>query len=130
MGRASVAARMVAAVLALGACAVTSAATLTLTWTPPTSYTDGTAIPSATPVTYNLYGALQGQPLQQLSTGLTATTATRTGVDPGIRCYAVTAVVAGVESAQSAQACATVSPPTPGPPNGLSVSVTVTVTLK
>jgi hypothetical protein len=113
------------AFLALGACSIAFATNLTLTWQPPTSYTDGTPIASGTAITYNIYGALQGELLQQLATGVTATTATRTSVDPGVRCYAVSAVVAGVESAQTAPVCATVAPPVANPPNGLTVAITV-----
>lgn len=116
-------ARMLA-FLALGACSIASAATLTLTWIAPTTYENGQPIAAGTAITYNLYGAVQGQPLVQLDNDITATTAIRTHVDPGVRCYAVTAVVAGVESAQTAPVCTTIAAP-PSAPSGLAVAVTV-----
>lgn len=114
----------------VSACALAASQNnVTITWTAPTQFTDGSSIGSA-PVTYNLYGALSGVPLQQLATGLTNLSTVRTNVNPGNQCYALTAVVGGVESAQSNVSCVNVVAPieTPNSPSGVVVTVTVVVT--
>lgn len=121
--------RLLPQLLALFTAALSSgtagATNLTLSWVAPTQYTDGSNIAAGTAITYNVYGAIQGQPLQQLATALATTTTVRANVDPGVRCYAVTAVITGIESAQTPQVCATVAPPTPAPPTNLTVTVSV-----
>lgn len=98
---------------------------LTLKWVAPTTYVTGAAIASGTAITYNVYGAPQGQTLAQLQTGVTALTNTQSNVPYGTQCYAVSATVAGVESAQTTPACVTLNPPAT-PPSGLTVTVSVT----
>lgn len=103
---------------------------LTLSCTAPTTYTDGTPIATGITVTFNFYGALQGQPLALLTpTPLTSCSNVRASVDPGVRCYAATAIINGQESAQTTPVCFTVPNPTPSAPGGMSVTpVTVATT--
>jgi len=113
--------------LALTLSSIVSATDLTLSWAAPTSFTDGTAIPSTTAISYNVYGAVQGQPLVVLQSGVTALSNVRSNVSAGTRCYAVSAVVNGNESAQTAPICVTVNPPPPAAPTTLTCSVVVTL---
>ena len=73
---------------------VPAGSNLTLTWTAPTQYTDGS--PITDPITYNLYNAGQ-----LIASGLTAPTSTRMNLSAGNPCYTATAVVNGAESDQS-----------------------------
>ena len=79
--------------------------TATLNWAAPTAYTSGAAITGA--LTYNVYQGVSGSTLAKVQSGLTALSAVITaGLTAGsTMCFAVTAVSAGVESAQSAQSC-------------------------
>jgi hypothetical protein len=94
-----------------------------LVWTPPTLNTDGSAIAGA--ITYNLYQGPCAGPLVQVQSGLTVAAATvSTGLTPGQNTgFAVTAVVAGLESAQTAAACATIPFPQPNAPTLLTVTL-------
>lgn len=76
----------------------------TVTFAPPTTYTDGSAIPAGTVISYGLYQALQGATKVKVAT-ITSTTATvTTGLVPGSTvCFAVTAIIDGVEGFQSAE---------------------------
>lgn len=115
-------------VLALTLSGIASATDLTLSWAAPTSFTNGTAIPASSVITYNVYGANQGSPLVLLQSGITSLTNVRTNVDVGSKCYSVTDTVAGVESAQVSQICVTVAaapPPQPNAPTNLTCSVTI-----
>ena len=82
----------------------------TVTWTPPTTYTDGSPIVAGTTVTYNLYAAASPTATPVLVTsGLTAPPQTDT---PTKGCYWVSAVANAVESALAGPACAPLAPPT------------------
>ena len=72
-----------------------------LTWTAPTTNTDGTPIIGA--ITYNVYQGLTAASLVQVATGVTALTQTiTTGLVDGTTYYwSVTAVAGGNESARS-----------------------------
>lgn len=98
---------------------------IVLNWQAVTTYTDGTAIPPAATVTYNLQGA-EGPPipaiLPQLATGIVGTTTTRTNVDAATHYYTVTAVVNGVESAQSNEVTVTPQEVPNAPTNLMSTS--------
>jgi len=101
--------------------------TATLAWGAPVDYTSGQPISGT--ITYNIYQGTQTTPstptLTKVQSGVTSTGATVTaGLTPGTtQCFAVTAVVAGVESAQSLQACKAIPLPTPGVPTTLTVTV-------
>lgn len=98
-----------------------TAPSIVLTWSAPTEFTDGNAIPSTDAVTFNLYGGMQGTALALLQSGLTGTSTTRTNVSGGTHCYALTAVVSAIESSQSAEACATVTE-TPASPTSVAAT--------
>jgi hypothetical protein len=92
---------------------------ITVKCTAPTKFTDGTAITS--PVTFNLYGALQGQIKKLLAPSpLSTCSSVRSNVNAGTQCYQVTAVVGGSESDPTAESCITIAaepvcPPQPAP---------------
>lgn len=89
--------------------------TVTLSWA-------DTVNPAGT--TYSVYrapGLCSGTPtFAKIATGLTVKTYQDTPIAPGTYCYAATATLSGIESAQSTSVGATV---TPFPPGGLSVVV-------
>lgn len=74
-----------------------------ITITAPTTYSDGTAIPSTVALTYNLYQGLSATTLVKVASGLTALSNTvTTGLSDGqTYFFAVTAVAGGLEGAQS-----------------------------
>lgn len=117
---------LVLAALSFGLMAHAQAAapTSALTWAAPTTNTDTTAITGA--ITYNVYEAATTAALSgsvAFSTGLTATTLTTSqGAADGVTaCFAVTAVVGGIESAQSNAVCKTFPAAVPNAPSGLVV---------
>jgi hypothetical protein len=75
--------------------------TAVLTWTVPTTNTDGTPITGT--ITYTVYQGTSASSLTQVATGITATTDTiSTGLVDGTTYYwAVSVQVGGVSSAQS-----------------------------
>lgn len=74
-----------------------------LTWTAPTTYSDGTAIPATVAITYNVYQGLTATTLVKVATGVTGLTNTiTTGLSDGVTYFwSITAVAGGLESAQS-----------------------------
>lgn len=92
-----------------------------LSWSPVTTDNTGKVLPTGTSVTYNVYGAKQGQPLAVLA-NITATSNVRSNVDPGTACYSVTALVAPAtalqapESLQVPTVCTTIAAPPPVKP--------------
>lgn len=96
---------------------------LTVTWVAPTQLTDGTTITDA--ITYNLYSLTSANPTI-LASGLTTTSSIRSNLTAGTPCYAVTAIVNGVESVLSNTAAIIVAPtPAPKPPSQATCSVVV-----
>lgn len=109
------------ATLVWGAISLAHADPAVINFSAPTTYTDGTPIAAGTVVTYGVYQAPQGQPLVKVATITGTTTTITTGLTPGATfCFAVTALIAGQESAQSNQVCKLSSFPVPSP-------VTITV---
>ena len=92
-------------------------------WTAPTTFADGTTIPSTDAITYNLYVGTAGKGSEAttpVQTGITATTVTTSGYAPGaVVCGELTAVVNTIESARSNEACKTF-PDVPSPPTNLT----------
>lgn len=95
-------------------------------------------LPPEEVITFNLYGAMQGNPLKLLTPApLPACLSVRQNVTPGTICYAWTAVgqigtSPTKESAQTPQVCTKVDPPTvtPQPPGGNTATpVTVATTV-
>ena len=117
----------VGTVAALSACssrAQTAVNPAVWSWTAPTTFADGTAIPSTDAITYNLYVGTAGKGSEAttpVQTGITATTITTSGYAAGaVVCGEVTAVVSGIESARSNEACKTF-PDVPNAPTNLTV---------
>jgi hypothetical protein len=110
------------AFFALSAIAQT-APTATLTWSAPTTYSDGTSIPSTVAVTYNVYQGTSATSLVKVASGVSTLTNTiSTGLADGQTYYwAVTAVAGGLEGAQSNVASKAFAAVAPG---------TVTLTVK
>lgn len=119
-----------AAMLAL-MCTSVHATDLTVKCTAPTMNADGTPISSSATIGFNVYGGMQGtNPLPLLTNPpLSTCQRTATNVNPGIVCYAVTAVETingqSAESAQTTPICTAVAPPTPAAPGGATVTVSV-----
>lgn len=115
------------AVAILGGCssrAQTAANTADWSWTAPTTFADGTTIPSADTITYNLYVGTAGKGSEAstpVQTGITGVTVTTFGYAAGsVVCGEVTSVVNSVESARSNEACKSF-PDLPSTPVNLTV---------
>jgi hypothetical protein len=99
---------------------------ITLVWTAPTKNADGTAITGT--VTTNLYSVSGPNPvLAPNGAGLIGTSTVRANLSAGTPCYALTAVVNGVESAtlSNTASVSVVVPTTPLPPAGLTCTLVV-----
>ncbi len=109
--------------LALGtglvATQVHSAEPAVISFQAPTKYTTGEDIPAGTAISYNVYQGVQGQAKAKIATITTTGTTVSTGLVPGTTyCFAVTAVVAGVEGPQTpdtASSCKLTPLLVPGP---------------
>jgi Flp pilus assembly protein TadG len=122
--------RLIAVLILIGLAPVADATNLTLSWSAVTTYTDTTSIAAGTPVTYNVYGAMQGQPLVLLTpTAIAVLTNSRSNVNPGTLCYAVSAIVDSSESAQTAPVCVTVATTVPSVPGSLTVTLVTSSTI-
>ena len=100
--------------------------TVHVSFTPPTTTTDGSAISGA--LTYNVYGATSATGTwAKVDSGATASPVSFTA-PAGDTCFAVTAVEqdngSPVESAPSPATCLTI----PGAPTGVTVTVSITIT--
>jgi hypothetical protein len=94
---------------------------------PSTKFDDLTTIPTSAVSTFSLYGGLAGQTKQKLVANATACAFTRSSVAPGVQEYYVTQTTNGVESIPSVTAAFTVTPPAPGAPTGVTVTVQITI---
>jgi hypothetical protein len=99
-----------------------TARTATITLTAPTQYTDGTTIASSAAISYRVYQGAKGSTSKALVGTITSTSTTiNSGLQAGQEyCWQVTAVINGVESAQSNEGCKSFAFPTPN-------AVTITV---
>lgn len=119
--------RLIAFGLLLPLIALAQAATPTATvsWTAPTTNTDGSSITAA--LTYNLYAGTSCTSMSKLVSGITTVSTVVTSpttLAPGTTvCFAVTAVANGVESAQSNTATTVIPYSTPGAPGQITVVV-------
>lgn len=110
-----------AAVITLAFAQPASATDLKLSWNPVTTDSAGKPLPAGASVSYNVYGAAQGQPFKLIANVLTTSTV-RSNVNAGSACYAVSALVTPAsviqvqESAQTAMICSTVAAPPPAKP--------------
>jgi len=95
---------------------------VTVSWVAPTKNEDGSAISGA--ITYQLYVGTSGKeakfgnPVTAPPYVITPTPAAGTQV-----CVQITAMVGGVESAKTSEACATMPFPTPGSPTVVTIVV-------
>jgi hypothetical protein len=96
-----------------------AANTAVLTWTAPTTYTDGTPIVGT--LGYNVYQGAQGSTTKTKVGAATSTTFTvSSGLASGSTvCFQVSTTQGTQESALSNEACKTFPPPTPQAPTGL-----------
>lgn len=75
-----------------------------ITWTAPTSWSDGTPLGTVS-LSYQVYaGGAPGSEVK-LGTATTATTYTVTPVANSTQCFQVTAIANGIESVKSGEAC-------------------------
>jgi hypothetical protein len=104
---------------------------LKITCTGPTAYDDAakTPIPAGKVITYQLYGGLQGQPKLKLPDAFGPVCSfTRKNVSLGTQEYYLTATIDNVESVPSTLVSYVVTPPVPGAPSGVTVTVSITIT--
>jgi len=97
--------------------------TLTVTWTAPTKKEDGSLI--AGTLTYQLYSGVSGKEVK-LGVPVTASPyIVTTGIPaPGqTLCFQVTAILNGVESVRTPEACVTIPYPRPVSPTQITVTV-------
>jgi hypothetical protein len=113
---------LVAALAVAGIAQAANTTQAALSWTAPTAFADGSAITGT--ITYNVYQGPTGA-LVKVQTGVTSPAATVTsGLTAGTtQCFAVTAVINSIESAQSNTACAAIPFPTPGAPTNVVVVI-------
>lgn len=128
-------------VVLFGLCAAVAtaiAADLTVTWTPPTQNTDGSAIPasgagsvaSARVEWGTCAGSSFGTAAGQQIVAAPAVTATVTGLAPATWCVRVFARnTYGAESAASNVASRTLAPPTPRPPTSVTATELIAYTV-
>lgn len=115
--------KKISALLAFGiSVALAAALTTTVTWTSPTTNTDGSAITG--PITYQLYVGPKGAEVKY-KTPVTSPPYVLVPTPPAGSqvCAEVTATVNAVESAPSAEVCANIPAPTPNPPTNVSITV-------
>lgn len=117
---------IVAGALVAGLALAQNAPTVTLTWMAPTTYTNGTAIPTTETLTYTLYEGATGVETQA-ATGLTGTSdIVTTGLTAGASvCFELTAtdVQKGTTSAKTSEVCTTIPQETPGAPTSLHLTL-------
>lgn len=81
-----------------------------ISWTPPTQYSDGSAVPSTVVLTYNLYAKLGTAAEVKLGSGLSTSVFTTAAMPVGQRnCYTITVLADGIESPRSAEACGVIA---------------------
>ncbi len=119
---------LTAAVVAVGLCllftGLAQAATVTITWTHPTTNTDGSALPaSAITRTTIVYGTTSAMSSSKIVTG--AATSTTLDLAPGTWYVAAKTTANGNDSNLTATVTHVVAQPTPNPPTGLSVVAVV-----
>jgi hypothetical protein len=106
-----------------------TANTAVLSFTRPTTYSDGTTFPTGTNVSYGIYQALQGvTPKPRMSViSSTANSVVAPTINTGLLsgktyCWNVTTIVGTDESGMSNEACKTFAPALPTPPTLLIVN--------
>jgi hypothetical protein len=107
------------------------AGTVTLSWTAPTSCADGTSPLADCPTTgFEVSeGVAQTGTYTVKETVSAATTARTYSYSPGVRCFSAKTISGSLKSDESTRVCATVPSLPPKAPQGMTVSVTVAVTV-
>lgn len=94
----------------------------TVSWTAPVNNTDGSVISGA--ITYQMYAGVGPGKEVKLGTPVSSPPYVITPVAPGTNeCVQVTAIVNGVESAKSAEACSTMPLPSPNSPTIITITI-------
>jgi hypothetical protein len=106
------------------------AGTVTLTYVPPTTCEDGSALSNCPTTAFEILESTSatGTMTTRETVGATITSRTYANLAPGARCYAVKTVSNSVKSAESTRACVDVPSLPPKAPAGISVRIEVTVT--
>jgi len=92
-----------------------------LTWTAPTTYTDGTPLP-ASGLGYKVYRGVKGATKTVIASPTSTTYTDTTGLNQGTTvCYQVSATLGTQESALSTEACKTFPQAAPSSPSTLTV---------
>jgi hypothetical protein len=116
---------LLTALAALCAAGAASATTVTLDWKMPTTYTDGTAIPSTETITTTIFAGASGAETQLVAgvSGLTWTS----GQEPANTkvCFYITAtdVQQGTTSSATNEVCAQIPAETPDAPTNLTLKL-------
>lgn len=96
---------------------------LTVTWTAPSNYVDGTAIGTAA-ITYQLYAGASGKEVKLGNPVTSPPYVISPTPAPGVtECVQVTAIVNGVESAKTPEACGTIPYPAPNTPTVVTITI-------
>lgn len=98
-----------AAIAAISVAQAATVPTVTIKWSPVTTYNDGSPIIGAVAVSYNLYGGHTPAGPWSAAIPYQGTSAVRSGVDLGQDCYYVTAVINGKESLPTQVMCLNVT---------------------
>ena len=109
--------------LLLSTAALAAGPTATVTWTAPTTNTDGSAIAGA--LTYNVYqGTGTATPVKVQGPVAALTVTITAGLAAGsTQCFTVSAVANGVEGPQSLPACVTLQASAPSAPPTPTVTI-------
>jgi len=107
------------------------AGTVTLSWTAPTTCADGTSPTTDCPTTgYEISEGLSTTSAYAVKETVAATITSRTySYSPGVRCFSAKTVSVGLKSDESTRVCATVPSLPPKAPQGMTVTVAVTVSV-
>jgi hypothetical protein len=122
--------RYLVGLVLLALCSVASAATVKIEWAAPTVCSDGSAVSNCATTGYEVH---QGTSPTGTAYTLRETvasnvlTVTYTDIAPGTRCFFLKTVSGVLKSGESTRACVTVPAPPPGVPQGVTVTVVVTI---
>lgn len=106
------------------------AGTVTISYIPPTTCEDGSAVSNCPTTGFEILEGTSatGTLSARETVGPAITTRTYANLAPGTRCYAVKTVSNSLKSAESTRACADIPSLPPKAPAGISVRIEVTVT--
>lgn len=107
------------------------AGTVTLSWTAPTTCADGTSPLTDCPTTgYEVSEGVAQTGTYTVKETVPATTTTRTySYSPGVRCFLAKTLSGSLKSDESTRVCTTVPSLPPKAPQGITVAITVAVSV-